>query len=160
MATKRVFWLAQGTRQGYWLEPSTGFESLFELYQQNDGIVGAGHIGKHLIRLLQNFDCHVFTYDPFLSAEQARALGCEKLDTLDELGKGRFVACIDRCDVEPCALDHPTARCPTSFSPHIAGVAAENRFRIGTYAVNEAEAFLQGKNLIHEVTEASLASMA
>lgn len=214
MATKRVFWLAQGTRQGYWMEPSAAFGGLFELYQQNVGVVGIGHIGKHLIRLLKNFDCNLFVYDPFLSREQADSLGCKRLDSLedlfsqcrvvslnapsnegtremlcghhfaalpkgavfvntagsiqiheeeflDELRKGQFVAAIDRCEVEPCALDHPYRTLPNVIlTPHIAGVAAENRYRIGTYTVNEIEAFSQGRPLIHEITEASLATMA
>lgn len=214
MATKRVFWLAEGTRQGYWMEPASSFGGLFELYQQSIGVIGAGHIGKHLIRLLRNFDCQIFTYDPFLTEEQARSMGCQKLDSLDELfsrcrvvslnapsnegtrhmlrgehfarlpkgavfintagsiqihedefltelSKGHFIACIDRCAVEPCALNHPYRTLPNVvLTPHIAGVAAENRYRIGTYAVNEIEAFLQGRALIHEVTEASLATMA
>jgi phosphoglycerate dehydrogenase-like enzyme len=214
MATKRVFWLAQGTHHGFWMEPSAAFGGLFELYQQNVGIVGAGHIGKHLIRLLKNFDCHVFAYDPFMTAEEAGALGCQKLDTLGELfsrcrvvslnapsnegtrdmlrgehfaalpdgavfvntagsiqihepefmaelSKGRFVACIDRCSVEPCALDHPYRTLPNVIlTPHIAGVVAENRFRIGTYSVNEIEVFIHDQALLHEVTEAGLATMA
>lgn len=214
MASKRVFWLAQGTRRGEWMESSAGFGGMFELYRQNVGVVGAGHIGKHLIRLLRNFDCNIFVYDPYLSTEQAAELGCERLETLDELfsrcravslnapsnegtremlrgrhfaalpkgavfvntagsiqiheaefldelRKGRFVACIDRCEVEPCALDHPYRTLPNVIlTPHIAGAAADNLLRVGTCAVDEIEAFAAGRNLIHEVTEASLATMA
>lgn len=214
LATKRVFWLAQSARQGQWMEAASSFGGLFELYQQNVGIVGAGHIGKHLIRLLKNFDCNIFAYDPFLTKEQAEALGCEKLDSLEELfsrcrvvslnaasnegtrgmlrghhfaalpkgavfintagsiqiqeeefvnelRKGHFVACLDRCEVEPCALDHPYRTLPNVIlTPHIAGVAAENRLRIGTYAVNEVEAFTRNTELIYEVTKASLETMA
>lgn len=214
MASKRVFWTAQGVRHGHWQEDSACFGGLFELYQQNVGIVGAGHIGKHLVRLMKNFDCNVFVYDPFLPREQAQAMGCEKLETLDELfsrcrvvslnapsnegtrnmlrghhfaalpkgavflntagsiqinepefldelRKGRFVACVDRCEVEPCALDHPYRTLPNVIlTPHIAGVAAENRFRIGTFAIDSLETYLQGTSLAHEVTEAQLASMA
>lgn len=214
MASKRVFWLAQGTRRGEWMESSSSFGGMFELYRQNVGIIGAGHIGRHLIRLFRNFDCKIFAFDPYLSAEQATALGCEKLDTLDELftrcrvvslnaptnegtrhmlrgyhfaalpkgavfvntagsiqiheaefldelRKGRFVACVDRCEVEPCALDHPYRTLPNVIlTPHIAGAAADNLLRVGTCAVEEVAAFLGGKNLAHEVTEASLATMA
>lgn len=214
MATKRVFWLSRGTENGCWMEPAGCFGGLFELYQQNIGVIGAGHIGKRLIRLLKNFDCNVFAYDPYLTAEQAKALGCGKLDTLEELfatcrvvslnaptnegtrnmlrghhfaafrpgsvfvntagsiqineaefiqelRKGTFVACIDRCEIEPCPLDHPYRTLPNVIlTPHIAGTAAENRLRIGTFAINEIEAFLHEKPLIHEVTAESLAAMA
>ena len=214
MASKRVFWLNQGTHQGYWMEPASCFGGLFELYQQNVGVIGAGHIGRRLIRLLQNFDCRVHAYDPFLSFDQAKELGCEKLDTLeelfatcrvvslnaptnegtrnmlrghhfaalqpgsvfvntagsiqinepefvDQLRRGNFVACIDRCEIEPCALDHPYRNLPNVIlTPHIAGTTAENRLRIGTFAINEVEAYLLDKPLIHEVTKATLAAMA
>jgi len=214
MASKRVFWLNQSTHQGGWMESASCFGGLFELYQQNVGVIGAGHIGRRLIQLLQNFDCRVFAYDPFLSVDQARALGCQKVETIEELfstcrvvslnaptnegtrnmlrghhfaalrpgsvfvntagsiqinepeflrelNRGNFVACIDRCEVEPCALDHPYRTLPNVIlTPHIAGTAAENRLRIGTFAVNELEAFLQSKPLVHEVTEESLAAMA
>lgn len=214
MATKRVFWLAQGARQGQWMETASSFGGLFELYQQNVGVVGVGHIGRHLIRLLKNFDCNVLVYDPFLKAEQAEVLGCEKLETLEELftrcrvvslnaatnegtrgmlrghhfaalpkgavfintagsiqiveaeflaelRKGHFVACIDRCEEEPCALDHPYRTLPNVIlTPHIAGVAAENRLRLGTYAVNEVEAFARHADPIYEVTQKALETMA
>lgn len=214
LASKRVFWLAQGARQGYWMEPAAGFGGLFELYQQNVGVIGAGHIGKHLLRLLRNFGCQLFVYDPFLTNDEAEKLGCRKLDSLtdlfrqcrvvslnapsndgtrhmlrgehfaalptgavfintagsiqiheqefvDELRKGKFVACIDRCEVEPCALDHPYRRLPNVIlTPHIAGVAAENRLRIGTTTVDEVEAICQGRELRHEVTRSQLASLA
>lgn len=214
MASKRVFWLAQGTRRSEWMEGAGCFGGMFELYRQNVGVIGAGHIGKHLIRLFRNFDCNIFVYDPYLSAEQAAELGCKKLETLDELfsrcravslnapsnegtrdmlrgrhfaalpqgavfvntagsiqiheaefieelRKGRFVACIDRCAVEPCVLDHPYRVLPNVLlTPHIAGAAADNLRRVGTCAVDEVEAFARGGRLTHEVTEASLATTA
>jgi len=214
MASKRVFWLSQGTARGEWMEGAPGFGGMFELYRQNVGIIGAGHIGKHLIRLFRNFDCHVFVYDPYLSDGQADELGCKKLETLEELfgsccavslnapsnegtrgmlrgrhfallpkgavfvntagsiqiheaefveelRKGHFVACVDRCEVEPCALDHPYRTLPNVIlTPHIAGATRENLLRIGTYVVDEVEAFTEGKKLIYEVTEKTLATMA
>lgn len=212
--TKRVFWLAQGVRQGQWMEAASSFGGLFELYQQKVGVIGAGHIGKHLIRLLRNFDCQILAYDPFLTAEQAAELGCVKADTLEELfcqcrvvslnaptnegtrhmlrghhfaalprgavflntaggtqiheeeflaelRKGRFVACIDRCLEEPCTLDHAYRTLPNVIlTPHIAGVAAENRLRIGTYVVDEITRWINNQPLQHEVTKALLATVA
>lgn len=214
MASKRVFWLTQGTRQGLWTELSPCFGGFFELYQQKVGVIGAGHIGKHLIRLLRNFDCQVLAYDPYLSAEQAAEMGCLKVETLEELfsqcrvvslhaptnestrhmlrghhfaalpkgavfintagsiqiheeeflaelRRGRFVACVDRCHQEPCALDHPYRSLPNVIlSPHIAGAFAENKLRIGTYVVDEIARWIEKKPLQYEVTEAKLATMA
>lgn len=213
-ASKRVFWLAEGVRKGFWMEPQGCFGGLFELYRQNVGVIGAGHIGARLIRLLGNFDCQVLLYDPFCPDDRAVALGCRKVasleelfescrvvslnaptnegtrhmlrgrhfaslrpgsvfintagsiqiqeaEFLEELRKGRFVACIDRCEEEPCALDHPYRTLPNVIlTPHIAGVAAENRLRIGAMVIDDALAFLRGERMAGEVTEAALATMA
>lgn len=213
-ASKRVFWQALGTRAGFWAETANAFGGGFEIYRQNIGIIGAGHVGRDLIRLLRNFTCNVLVCDPYLSGEDAHALGVRKVDSLDELfstcrvislnapsnegtrrmlrgshfaamqpgslfintagsiqvdepefvaelQKERFVACIDRCDQEPCALDHPYRTLPNVLlTPHIAGVMAENRLRIGTFVVDDIENYIQGRPLCHAVTREQLARMA
>ena len=214
-ASKRVFWQARATNHGLWAEASKCFGGGFEIYQQNIGIIGAGHIGRRLLQLLKtSFVCNLFVYDPYLSAEKAIEMGAVKLETLDELfatcrvvslnaptnedtrhmlrghhfaalkpgsvfinsagsiqiheeefieelRKGRFVACIDRCEEEPVQLDHPYRHLPNVLlTPHIAGVMAENRLRIGTFAVDEIEKYVRDGGLIHEVTKEALARMA
>ncbi len=213
-ATKRVSWQAQATRAGLWMEAKPCFGGGFEIYQQAVGVIGAGHIGKQLLRLLGNFTCDRYVYDPYLSAEAAAELGATKLETLEELfakcrvvslnaptnegtrhmlrgkhfaalqpgsvfintagsiqiheeeflaelRKGRFVACIDRCEVEPVQLDHPYRTLPNVLlTPHIAGVMAENRLRIGTFVIDEIERHLAGEPMRYEVTQQALATMA
>lgn len=214
MASKRVFWLSAGARRGEWTESASCFGGLFELYQQPVGVIGAGHIGRQLLKLLSHFDCERWIYDPFCPESQAAELGARKAGDLEELfarcrvvslnapsnegtremlrgrhfaqlrpgsvfintagsiqiheeefvaelRKGRFVACIDRCATEPCALDHPYRMLPNVIlTPHIAGVAAENRLRIGTYVVEEVEAFAMGSPPVREITEEQLEKMA
>lgn len=53
------------------------------------GIIGAGMIGKMVIRALKSYDLKVLAYDKFLSKEELAALGAEKV-TLDAL--------FSRCD--------------------------------------------------------------
>lgn len=50
------------------------------------GLVGAGMIGRYVIRLLKNYRLKVRVFDPFLSDERAQELGVEKcsLETLFE----------------------------------------------------------------------------
>ncbi|HWL52234.1 MAG TPA: hydroxyacid dehydrogenase [Chthoniobacteraceae bacterium] len=212
--SKRVPWFGVGTRQGYWQEPQASFGGAFEIYQQNIGIIGAGHIGRILIRLLKSFTCQVLVYDPYLSAGEAEKLGVRKVDELEELfstcravtlhapthentrhmlrghhfaalqkgslfintagsiqiheeeflaelRKGNFVACIDRCNLEPVEQDHPYRHLPNVLlTPHIAGVIAENRLRIGTMVVDEIEQLINGGAFFHEVTLEDLAKMA
>lgn len=85
MAPKRVFWTAQETKKGNWQEGLKVFNGPFEIYGQKIGVIGASHVGKHLIRLLHNFNCDIILYDPYCSPEQAQELGVIKTETLEEL---------------------------------------------------------------------------
>ena len=42
------------------------------------GVIGAGHTGRNVIRLLKAFDAEIWVYDPYLSEERAHALGVRK----------------------------------------------------------------------------------
>ena len=50
------------------------------------GLVSASKVARHVIRLLQAFDCRVLLYDPYVSPECAHGLGVE-LVGLDDLFK-------------------------------------------------------------------------
>lgn len=53
-------------------------------------LLGAGQIGRHVIRLLKPFQLKVIVYDPFLSEEAAKEIGVEKV-TLEDAFKRGFV---------------------------------------------------------------------
>lgn len=55
------------------------------------GLIGAGNVARHLIRFLKQFNFIVFVYDPYLSADEARNLGIEKRDNLEDIFKECFV---------------------------------------------------------------------
>ncbi|OPZ24486.1 MAG: putative 2-hydroxyacid dehydrogenase YoaD [Lentisphaerae bacterium ADurb.BinA184] len=62
-------------------------------YGRTVAILGAGAIGRKLIELLRPFKLAVVVWDPFLSAESARGLGVEKVETLAEaFGRGAVVS--------------------------------------------------------------------
>ncbi len=54
------------------------------LSTQAVGIVGAGYVGRLVIRLLKAFDARIVVYDPYLSEERARELGVQ-MSGLDDL---------------------------------------------------------------------------
>ena len=49
-------------------------------YGETVGIIGAGMIGRLVIQMLKAYRLSVLVFDPFLSEEQAAALGVEKCD--------------------------------------------------------------------------------
>jgi phosphoglycerate dehydrogenase-like enzyme len=55
------------------------------LYDIKVGIVGAGYIGRYLIKLLKSFQVKVLLYDPYISEEEAKVMGVEKVEELNML---------------------------------------------------------------------------
>ncbi|MFI6943805.1 hydroxyacid dehydrogenase [Streptomyces sp. NPDC050418] len=53
-------------------------------YRRTVGLVGASRIGRRVAELLTPFDLRVLMYDPYLGADDAAALGVERMD-LDAL---------------------------------------------------------------------------
>ena len=79
---KRVWPLARHVRDGGWRE--TPWWPAREMFGKEVGIIGASNVGRHVIKLLQGFDVRVLVSDPFISAEEAAALGAQKVE-LEEL---------------------------------------------------------------------------
>jgi phosphoglycerate dehydrogenase-like enzyme len=75
---KRIWPLAQHVREGGWRE-SPAWPSR-ELRHKVIGVIGASHVGRHLIRLLKPFDVQILLYDPFVTAEQMAEMGAEKVE--------------------------------------------------------------------------------
>lgn len=78
---KRIYTLSRDTANGLWGENK---ENVKDFYDIKVGVVSAGFVGRHMIKLLHNFHVDILVYDPFLSAEQIRELGAEKRE-LNEL---------------------------------------------------------------------------
>lgn len=54
-------------------------------------VLGAGMIGKTLIRLLKDFNLKIIVYDPFLSQEEAEEMGVEKVSLEEAFCRGYVV---------------------------------------------------------------------
>lgn len=83
---KGFFPCSQMTRNQEWQDklPSKGYGRVREVFEVTVGIISASKVGRHLLRLLQQFEADVLLYDPTISAEEAASLGA-KLVSLEEL---------------------------------------------------------------------------
>jgi phosphoglycerate dehydrogenase-like enzyme len=79
---KRIWPLGQHVRAGGWRE--SPYWPSRELYGKNVGIIGASHVGRHVIDLLRPFGARVLLYDPYVSEEDATQLGVTQVG-LDDL---------------------------------------------------------------------------
>ena len=83
-ACKGFYWLDRDTSNGLWQENIK--QTVTDFYDIKVGVISGGFVGKHMVKLLQNFHVDVLLYDPFLSKEEIEKLGAEKVE-LDELLK-------------------------------------------------------------------------
>ncbi|MGD8518983.1 MAG: hydroxyacid dehydrogenase, partial [Anaerolineae bacterium] len=79
---KRIWPLGQHVRAGGWR--TSPYWPSRELYAKKVGIIGASHVGRHVIELLRPFGAQVLLYDPYVSEEAAAELGVAKVE-LDDL---------------------------------------------------------------------------
>lgn len=87
-ACKGFYWLNKDTSNGLWGENIK--TTVTDFYDIKVGVISGGFVGRHMVKLLQNFHVDVLLYDPFLTKEQVSEIGAEKVD-LNEL--------LSQCDV-------------------------------------------------------------
>ncbi|NDL56053.1 hydroxyacid dehydrogenase [Phytoactinopolyspora mesophila] len=92
-------------------------------YRKTVGIIGASRVGRRVMALLKPFDMHVYLADPYVSNDEARALGAQ-LTTLDDL-----VASSDVVSLHAPAL-------PDTY--HLIGADELARMRDGAVLINTA----------------------
>ena len=83
-ACKGFYWLDRDTSKGLWQENIK--TTVKDFYDIKVGVISGGYVGKHMVKLLQNFHVDVLLYDPFLSKEEIEEIGAEKVE-LEELLK-------------------------------------------------------------------------
>jgi phosphoglycerate dehydrogenase-like enzyme len=99
-------------KRGAWSAPLT-----YVLHQKTLGIVGLGHVGRHVAKIANAFEMRVLAWGPRLTDEAARAAGAERRD-LDDLLRAADVVSIHATlapesrgliDARRIALMKPTA---------------------------------------------------
>lgn len=105
---------------GHWRHPLYERNGQF-LQGSTVGVVSASKVGREVIRLLQPWDVTILVYDPYLSDEEAAALGVERV-SLDELFE---------------RSDHVTVHAPSlPETEKMIGAAQLARLRDGATLVN------------------------
>jgi phosphoglycerate dehydrogenase-like enzyme len=85
-----IYPLAADTKAGLWGENRT--TRVKDFYDITVGVISAGFVGRHMIKLLKNFHVDILLYDPTLSAEECAALGTEKVELNDLLSRADVVS--------------------------------------------------------------------
>ena len=74
-----------------------------EPYGAVAGIVGASFVGREMIRLCKCLSLEaILLYDPYVSREEAQALGVEKVDALDDLMRRSDVVSLHTPNTDEC----------------------------------------------------------
>lgn len=90
LANKGFFPCSYFQSKGEYFDSKKAFENYPGNFGEYVGIIGAGMIGKLVIKLLKAFKLKVLVFDPFLPDEKAQELGVEKC-SLEDLFEKCFV---------------------------------------------------------------------
>jgi phosphoglycerate dehydrogenase-like enzyme len=89
VGVKRIWPIGQHVRDGGWRE--SGYWPSREIRRKVVGIVGASHVGRHLMRLLEPFGVKILLYDPFVTTVSAAEMGAEKTELEEMLSQADIV---------------------------------------------------------------------
>lgn len=88
-ASKNFYNVNEDIHNGGWNERRG---SCVELYDITVGVISAGFVGRHFIKLMNNFDVDILVYDPYLTDEKAAAMGAKKAELKDLLNQSDIVS--------------------------------------------------------------------
>jgi phosphoglycerate dehydrogenase-like enzyme len=97
------------------------------------GVISASQVGRCLLKLLPQFDMRALLYDPYVTAEQAKALNAEKVE-LDAL--------FERSDVVTCHAPSIPA------TKHMVNAARLAKMRDGAVFINTARGTCVDENAL------------
>ena len=89
-ASKNFFEMNDDLHNGLYNEHRSHVKELYEL---TVGVVSAGWVGRHFIKLMNNFGVDILLYDPYVTEKQAEEMGCKKVE-FDELLKASDIVSI------------------------------------------------------------------
>ena len=65
-----------------------------ELTGKRVGLIGCGHIGRRLVKLLRPFEVEIRVYDPYMASEMPDAIGVVKTSLENVLSKSDVIVCL------------------------------------------------------------------
>ena len=114
-----------------------------ELNELTLGIIGLGHIGSLTAKkCIAAFDMRVLAYDPYVSADQMRAMGVTKVDRLLEM--------LPQCDIVTIHAPH------TTETHHIIGRQELRAMKPTAYLINCARGPLVDTRALAEALQSGL----
>lgn len=131
-ASKNFFQLNNYVHAGGWRD--AGVDKVVDMVDITIGVVGAGMVGKHYIRLLEPFETDVVVYDPYVSQELCEQMGAEKV-SFEELLKRSDIVAI--CVPSVPETDHMFNRETLSLMKKGAGLVNTARGSV----INEADLY-------------------
>lgn len=90
-ACKGFFTLSRDTKNGLWKEHKNA-DYVTDIYDITVGVISGGFVGRHYIKLMQNFNVDILLYDPTMTAEQVAALGATKAELNEMLSKADVIS--------------------------------------------------------------------
>jgi phosphoglycerate dehydrogenase-like enzyme len=92
--SRKINYIYDGMKQGKFTKFGLPETEGNEIYGKVLGLVGGGQIARLTAKIMTTaFAAKVLVYDPFLEAEKCKALGFEKIETLNELfSKSDFIS--------------------------------------------------------------------
>ena len=89
-ACKGFYSLNEDTKNGLWQENIK--TKVKDFYDITIGVISGGYVGRHMVKLLQNFHVDVLLYDPILTAEQIKEIGATKVELNELLSRSDVVS--------------------------------------------------------------------
>lgn len=133
MCRRDVHRISQRMKEGeQWPESD---RTSHELAGSRVGIIGAGHTGRNVIRVLQALDTELWVYDPYLSPVRAKELGVRQA-TLEEI--------MSQCPI--ITIQAP----PTKETYHMIGRNLLDRIQDGALLVNTARSHVVDADSLYE----------
>src|SRR5712664_4148108 len=131
-----------------------------ELFNKTLGVIGVGNIGSVVVERCIGMKMKVIAYDPFISPEAARRMGCELAPLEQALTTGRLGgAALDVFSEEPLRTESPLLKLENFIcTPHLGASTAEAQRNVAIALAEQLVDFLCHGNIRNAVNAPSVSN--